>query len=124
MLKVQGMDNKLLMKDSWRQDRKESERLQRQAELEIQFKQIERMTQQDADRLELKKRKADREERLVDTEMQAKRLQNQTQALQLWKEEIKTIMETKRALMSDGMWEDMSDEEKAVFKIPPKPTFY
>ena len=56
--------------------------------------------------------------------MQAKRLQNQTQALQLWKEEIKTIMETKRALMSDGMWEDMSGEEKAVFKIPPKPTFY
>jgi hypothetical protein len=124
MLKVQGMDNKLLMKDSWRQDRKDSERLQRQAELEVQFRQIERMTQQDADRLELKKRKADREERLVDTEMQAKRLQNQTQALQLWKEEIKTIMETKRALMSDGMWEDMSDEEKAVFKIPPKPTCY
>ena len=124
MLKVQGMDNKLLMKDSWRQDRKESERLQRQAELEIQFRQIERMTQQDADRLELKKRKADREERLVDTEMQAKRLQNQTQALQLWKEEIKTIMETKRALMSDGMWEEMSGEEKAVFKIPPEPTLY
>ncbi len=123
-MKVQGMDNKLLMKDSWRQDRKESERLQRQAELEVQFRQIERMTKQDADRLELKKRKADREERLVDTEMQAKRLQNQTQALQLWKEEIKTIMETKIALISDGMWEDMSDEEKSVFKIPPKPTFY
>ena len=58
MLKVQGMDNKLLMKDSWRQDRKESERLQRQVEMEIQLKQIDRMTQQDADRLELKKRKA------------------------------------------------------------------
>ena len=58
MLKVQGMDNKLLMKDSWRQDRKESERLQRQAELEIQFRQIERMTQQDADRLELKKKES------------------------------------------------------------------
>ena len=43
--------------------------------MELQFKQIERMTQQDADRLELKKRKADREERLIDTEMQAKRLQ-------------------------------------------------
>jgi hypothetical protein len=124
MMKVQGMNNKLIMKDSWRQDRKESERLQRQAEMEIQFKQIERMTQQDADRLELKKRKADREERVIDTEMQAKRLQNQTQALQLWKEEIKTIMETKKALISDGMWDDMSDEEKAVFKIPTKPSFY
>ena len=123
-MKVQGMDNKLLMKDSWRQDRKESERLQRRVEMEIQLKHIDRMTQQDADRLELKKRKADREERLIDTEMQAKRLQNQTQALQLWKEEIKTIMETKRALISDGMWEDMSDEEKLVFKIPAKPTFY
>ncbi len=50
--------------------------------MEIQFKQIERMKQQDADRLELKKRKADREERVIDTEMQVKRLQNQTQALQ------------------------------------------
>jgi hypothetical protein len=77
MLKVQAMDNKLIMKDSWRQDRKESERLQRQAEMEIQFKQIERITQHDADRLESKKRKADREERVIDTEMQAKRLQNQ-----------------------------------------------
>jgi hypothetical protein len=111
------------MKDSWRQDRKETERLQRQAEMEIQFKQVERMTQQDADRLQVKKRKADREERLIDTEMQAKRLQNQTQALQLWKEEIKTIMETKKALISEGMWEDMSDEEKSVFKIPAKPSF-
>ncbi len=120
MRKVQGMDNRLLMKDSWR---KETERLQRQAEMETQFKQIERMTQQDADRLELKKRKADREERLIDTEMQAKRLQNQTQALQLWKEEIKTIMETKKTLISEGMWADMSDEEKSVFKIPAKPSF-
>ena len=123
MRKVQGIDNRLLMKDSWRQDRKETERLQRQAEMEIQFKQVERMTQQDADRLQVKKRKADREERLIDTEMQAKRLQNQTQALQLWKEEIKTIMETKKALISEGMWEDMSDEEKSVFKIPAKPSF-
>ncbi len=81
------------------------------------------MTQQDTDHLELKKRKADREERLIDTEMQAKRLQNQTQALQLWKEEIKTIMETKKALISEGMREDMSDEEKSVFKIPAKPSF-
>ncbi len=123
MRKVQGMDNRLLMKDSWRQDRKETERLQRQAEMEIQFKQVERMTQQDADRLQVKKRKADREERLIDTEMQAKRLQNQTQALQLWKEEIKTIMEIKKALISEGMWEDMSDEEKSLFKIPAKPSF-
>jgi hypothetical protein len=114
------------MKDVWRQDRKESKRLQRQAEMEIQFKQVERMIQQDADRLELKKRKANREERviLVDTEMQAKRLQYQTQALQLWKDEIKTIMETKKALISEGRWDDMSDEEKAVFKIPAKSTFY
>ena len=33
-------------------------------------------------------------------------------------------METKKALISEGMWEDMSDEEKSVFKIPAKPTFY
>jgi hypothetical protein len=34
-------------------------------------------------------------------------------------------METKKkVLISEGMWDDMSAEEKAVFKIPAKPTFY
>jgi hypothetical protein len=54
--------------------------------------------------------------------MESKRLQNQTHALQLWKDEIKTIMETKKELVLGGMWDDMSTEEKEVFKIPPKPT--
>jgi hypothetical protein len=56
--------------------------------------------------------------------MQAKRLQNQTQALQLWKDEIKTIIETKKELVNEGLWDTMSDEEKNVFKIPPRPTYF
>jgi hypothetical protein len=80
------------------------------------------MGQADADRLELKKRKVHREAKSLDTEMEAKRLQNQTHALQLWKDEIKTIMETKKELVLGGMWNDMSDEKKDVFKIPPTPT--
>ncbi len=124
MIKMQGIDNKLFMKDTWRQERKESARLDRQAELQLQLKQMERLAQADANKLELRKRKADREEILIDTEMQAKRLQNQTQALQLWKDEIKTIMETKKELVNEGLWDTMSDEEKNVFKIPPRPTYF
>jgi hypothetical protein len=124
MMKMQGMDNKLFMKDTWRQERRESARLDRQAELQLQLKQMERLAQADANKLELRKKKADREERLIDTEMQAKRLQNQTQALQLWKDEIKTIMETKKELVIEGLWDTMSDEEKNVFKIPPRPTYF
>ncbi len=123
-MKMQGMDNKLFMKDTWRQERRESARLDRQAELQLQLKQMERLAQADANKLELRKKKADREERLIDTEMQAKRLQNQTQALQLWKDEIKTIMETKKELVIEGLWDTMSDEEKNVFKIPPRPTYF
>ncbi len=35
------------MKDAWRQERKEKERLDRQAELQIEMKRLERMAQAD-----------------------------------------------------------------------------
>jgi hypothetical protein len=93
--------------------------------MELEMKRLDRLAQADADRLDLKKRKAERQDRLIETEMQAKKLQNQTQALQLWKDEIKTIMETKKELMQAGMWDDMSVEEKEIFKMPSnKPMFY
>jgi hypothetical protein len=55
MTKMQGIDNKLFMKDTWRQERKESARLDRQAELQLQLKQMEILAQADANKLELRK---------------------------------------------------------------------
>jgi hypothetical protein len=55
MYKIQNVNNKLQMKDAWRQERKEKERLDRQAEIQIEMKKLDRMAQADADRLELKK---------------------------------------------------------------------
>ena len=121
---MQNKNSKVQSKEENRQERQEKPRLDRQAEMELEMKRLDRLAQADADRLDLKKRKAERQDRLIDTEMQAKKLQNQTQALQLWKDEIKTIMETKKELVNEGLWDTMSDEEKNVFKIPPRPTYF
>jgi hypothetical protein len=121
---MQNKNSKVQSKEENRQERQEKPRLDRQAEMELEMKRLDRLAQADADRLDLKRRKAERQDRLIDTEMQAKKLQNQTQALQLWKDEIKTIMETKKELMQAGLWDDMSVAEKEIFKMPSKRNFY
>jgi hypothetical protein len=113
---MQNQNSKVQSKEENRQERQEKHRLDRQAEIELEMKRLDRLAQADADRLDLKKRKAERQDRLIDTEMQAKKLQNQTQALQSWKDEIKTIMETKKELIQAGLWDDMSVAEQEIFK--------